>query len=144
MSKKDLITLERELEYIKEYIGLLENRFGKDLRFNFSIDQNDLKKQVIPLSLQLGIENAVKHNVVSKKSALNIEITSDNGFLMIKNNIQKFTDEKSDSGFGLKNMENRYELISGRKIVVENIENYFLLKIPLLEANATNHTMNQQ
>lgn len=132
-SKKDLVSLNEELEYINAYTGLLKNRFGESLTFDFKIENKDLGKKIVPLSLQLGIENAVKHNVVSKKQPLKIDVSSSNGFLVIANNLQKRIQNKPNSGLGLKNIANRYRLISGEEVLIDNGAENFVLKLPLLD-----------
>ncbi len=133
-SKKDLVSVGEEMEYIHAYTGLLKRRFGQNLMFNFDISSKDLDKKIMPLSLQLGIENAVKHNVVSKKQPLFINIETVDGFLVIKNNLQKRTIRSKNTGLGLMNITNRYQLITNKQVLIDNSEDYFTLKLPLLDA----------
>lgn len=133
-SKKDLVSIREELEYINAYTGLLKKRFGQNLMFNFNIPRKDLDKKIMAFSLQLGIENAVKHNVVSKKQQLNIEIETMDGFLIIRNNLQKREVTDINGGLGLINISNRYHLITKKEVLIDNSGDFFTLKLPLLEA----------
>ena len=132
-SKKDLVSIKEELEYINAYTGLLKKRFGRNLMFNFNIPLKDLDKKIMALSLQLGIENAVKHNVVSKKQPLKIDIATIDGFLIIKNNLQKREVTSINGGLGIMNICNRYHLITKKEVLIEKSENFFTLKLPLLD-----------
>ena len=133
-SKKDLVSVREELEYIKAYTGLLKRRFGENLLFDFNIANSDLDKKVMALSLQLGIENAVKHNIVSKKRPLNISIKTSNDFLIIKNNHQKREIPYKNGGLVLANIANRYHLITEKEVLVDDSEDFFTLKLPLVDA----------
>lgn len=137
-SQKDLVSLKEELRYINAYTGLLKRRFGENLRFEISIGDTDLEKKIVPLSLQLGIENAVKHNVVSKTNPLKIDIASREDFLVISNNLQKRKPRETREGLGLQNITNRYKLVSNEQVIVENTKESFVLKLPLLDTNSVN------
>ncbi len=132
-SQKDLVLLKEELEYINAYAGLLKKRFGENLIFDFDIAYEDLNKKIVPLSMQLGIENAVKHNVVSKKKPLNIVINSRQDVLVIRNNIQKRSKKTNKKGLGLENIANRYKLVTNKEVSIEQNSDLFTLKLPLME-----------
>lgn len=136
-ASKDLVSLKEELEYINAYTGLLKKRFGENLLFHFDIKDEDLKKKIVPLSLQLGIENAVKHNVVTKSQPLNIDVTTSKGFLVIENNLQERSMAKTNGGLGLQNITNRYQLVTQERVLIERTNNCFVLKLPLLDHDKT-------
>lgn len=135
-SDKDLIPLKEELDYINSYIGLLEKRFGNNLTVEFNISEGAMRRMIVPLSIQTGIENAVKHNVVSKKRPLRIQVLDCHDYLTIENNLQKKKTITNDKGQGLKNIRNRYRLLSSLEMTTEQTNTVFKLKLPLIqEAN---------
>ena len=99
--------------------------------FRFEIGEELLDRQVAPMTLQLLIENAVKHNVVSSKHPLDIVITAENDNLIIKNNLQ-FKEEMSGTGVGLKNISSRYAFLTDRKVEIIREDNLFKVIIPLI------------
>ncbi|MET1260230.1 histidine kinase [Flagellimonas sp. DF-77] len=131
-SEKEFVTLKEELNYINAYTELLIERFGTNLTVDFEIAPNERKKKIVPLAMQLGIENAVKHNIISIKKPLNIAIATANDYLIIKNNLQKREVREPHLGLGLKNIVNRYSLLTNREVVVETNSSDFILKLPLL------------
>lgn len=129
----DLISLKDELEFIKSYIYLHQVRVGSSLVYNFNIDENDLELNVPPLTLQILVENAIKHNIINTENKLHIAIESEgNKNLLIKNNLSpKKAIESTQTG--LSNIISRYALIGDKKITIQNTGNEFIVKIPLLE-----------
>ncbi len=131
---KSIITVSEELELIKTYIFIQQKRYGNNLIMNIKIPQQVLEMGVAPLTLQMLVENAIKHNIISTEKPLNIEISvTDNNYLLVKNNLQKRTDNEPSSGLGLQNIRNRYTFLSDKKTeVIVNTE-YYAVAIPLLE-----------
>ena len=132
-SGKDLVSLQEELNYINAYVSLLEKRFGTNLKFEFNISKEATTKMIIPLSMQTGVENAVKHNIVSKSKPLHISIDDCGDYLIIKNNLQKKENTHNGSGQGLNNIKNRYRLLSNKEMVIEETRTRFILKLPLIQ-----------
>jgi ligand-binding sensor domain-containing protein len=129
----DTIPLSEELELLHNFIYLLKKRFGDALIFDIKIENSDA--QIVPLALQLLVENAVKHNTVSKMRPLKITIFEKEDWLEIGNNIQKKLEHEMDvkgTGFGLVSLTKRYALLSKRKIEIINENDYFIVKIPLI------------
>ncbi|WP_299683112.1 2TM domain-containing protein [uncultured Tenacibaculum sp.] len=130
---KELIPLEEELKFAKTYMELLQMRFEDALEFEIltNVTTSDLK--IVPLSLQLLLENAVKHNVVSSSRPLQISIYEENGYLKIKNNINpKEAIGKKSTKVGLQNIADRYGLISNERVHIENNNKTFTVSLPLL------------
>jgi len=127
--EKGLVNLETELEFIKHYIGLLRTRFGESLQVNFTIDEDALDLQITPVTLQILIENAIKHN---ENNPLIICVKSEGDTLVIENNIQRKKQVETSNGQGLINLRTLYSFLSDREIVVSEQENVFLVKIPLI------------
>lgn len=133
--EKDLIILEDELNILNDYAFIQQKRYGNAVTVENRITEQQGKSYYItPLALQLLIENAIKHNVVSLETPLNIELYIDeNEYLVIKNNINKKLKEEKGSRMGLQNIRKRYDLISRKSVIVENNDQHFIVKIPLLK-----------
>lgn len=130
---QDVITLEEELGVLKTYFYLQQKRHGKYLSLNISISAEEKKLIFIPpLTLQLLIENAIKHNAVSKETPLEIMIYLQNDKLIIKNNINPKITREPGTGTGLQNIVKRYNLLSSESVSVENDGNHFIVTLPVL------------
>jgi sensor histidine kinase YesM len=129
---KELVTVQEELNFAKTYMNLLKMRFENSIAFEIATDMQNLEAKIVPLSLQLVLENCIKHNIVSEAKPLSIQIYEENNTLIIENNLQKKEVLGDRKGVGLENIVNRYALISQRKVAVEQTENYFKIKLPIL------------
>lgn len=130
--EKDTVTVREETEFIGNYIGILKTRFDEGLEFRFDIRAEDMSKSVPPMSLQLLVENAVKHNAVSPEKPLKISISSDGQNLCVSNNIIPRLSRSEGTGIGLDNLSKKYALLAGRDISVSDDGNIFSVKLPLL------------
>ena len=128
---EEIVTLKTELDFIAAYTQLLKKRHGNKVDFHFNIDEKDLNKGIPPMTLQLLIENAVKHNIATRGKPLKVEIFSLNGHLVVRNNLQQKKGVKS-TGVGLKNIQNRYQYLIEEKIKIQKTENYFEVSIPTI------------
>lgn len=139
---KEMVPLKTELDYIKPYIFLLEKRFGEGLLVTMDIPAYYLDHFIIPASLQMLIENAIKHNIVSKSKPLLINIHA-NGkkAIVVSNNLQPKQLVEKSTEFGLQNIVKRYELVSNKKVMIEKNSSSFTVSIPLLAAmlNSTHY-----
>ena len=131
-SGKDLISLKEEMDYINAYVGLLVKRFGDNLKVNVNVSPSAMQRMIVPLSIQTAIENAVKHNVISKSRPLQIQLMDSKDYLIIENNLQRKQMGAPTTGHGLKNIKNRYKLLSNLEMVTEESTSGFKLKLPLL------------
>ncbi|MBU2650745.1 MAG: histidine kinase [Bacteroidetes bacterium] len=132
--KDDIVPLREELQFTDSYRYLLGLRFDQKLLFRVEIEEKMLNRMIIPLTLQILIENAVKHNVVSMKKPLEISIvTRDDNTLVLANNLQKKKEETYSSGIGLDNIRSRLKILTDRTLDVHESENEFRVTIPLLE-----------
>ena len=129
---KEIVPVSEELYFAKTYMELLQMRFEDAVKFNIpeKISNPDLK--IVPLSLQLLLENAAKHNVVSSAKPLEINIFEKDGFLHIENNINPKEAIGKSTKIGLRNIADRYGLITNRKVVIENNNKTFKVSLPLL------------
>lgn len=132
VQKEELVSLSQELEFAKNYLELQKIRFEENLIFSIKID-NEKGFSIPPLSLQLLLENAIKHNEASQDHPLFIHILQKDKELWISNSFQPKSNIKDDSpGIGLNNIRMRYSLLSDLQIEVAQDENEFLVKLPLL------------
>lgn len=129
---KELVTVEEELTFAKTYMNLLKMRFENSISYELPEGFDNLEAKVVPLSLQLLLENTIKHNVVSEQKPLQIKIYIENNYLVVENNFQKKDVLQDRKGVGLQNIVDRYSLISERKVVIEQSETFFKVKIPIL------------
>jgi sensor histidine kinase YesM len=128
---KELISLQEELDFAITYMKLLKMRFENTIIFNISEIENSDKMYVVPLSLQLLLENTVKHNFASATSPLTIYISKENDFLFISNNLQK-KEVATSNGVGIKNIVSRYGLLTNKKVEIIESTTTFTVKIPIL------------
>lgn len=131
---KDLISLDEELQMVETYYFLQQKRFGEHLKLHVEIP-DEWKQQfgLPPLSLQLLIENAVKHNVVSHEAPLDICVkAAENNTLVIRNNLNPKVKPDPSTGIGLDNIVNRFHILTGEKVIVSTEGNEFIVRIPLI------------
>lgn len=126
-----LITLEEELNFVNDYIFLLETRFENKLTCTITIEEEDLTALVPPLAVQMLIENAVKHNQKNENNPLNITISSTGRRVVVQNNITGKPSNITSFNIGLKNINSRYLLLHTEGIIVSNGEN-FTVSLPLI------------
>ena len=131
---KELVTLKKELEILKSYIYLILLRFEQNLSVTIDI-KNGLDDMFIPpLTLQMLVENATKHNVISKKKPLKVKIYSGDDAIIVINNLQKKGTKTYSSKLGLENIKSRYHYLSDRKVEIKENSDEFLVKIPLIKS----------
>ncbi|MBS9766270.1 MAG: histidine kinase [Flavobacteriaceae bacterium] len=131
---KELVPISEELDFAKTYIDLLQMRFENAIRFEISAELYETELKIVPLSLQLLLENAVKHNVVSVSEPLTIKIYKKDKFLVIENNknVKQILEQKSTK-VGLQNIADRYGLISEKRVKINSNNDVFSVEIPLLK-----------
>lgn len=131
--EKDIVSLRTELDFINSYIFLLNIRFAGKIFVKIKIDEIKLDMMILPMALQILIENAIKHNTFSKSNPLKIDISVENYFLLVKNNIRFRETHLQSTGIGLINIVCRYKLISDKEPVFEKTETEYIAKIPLIK-----------
>lgn len=129
--QEDVVTLSSELDFAKVYLNLLSMRFEDSLEY--SIDVSDVSYFTVPLSLQLLIENAVKHNKVTEKHPLYIKIFKTDEDLVIQNNLNVKVKDSKRNGIGLKNIKKRFEAYTDRTIQIKQNADTFTVKLPLIK-----------
>jgi len=133
--EEHLIPLRQELAGVNHYISILKERFGDNLQIEVDCEQN-LDKTIPPLSLQLLIENAVKHNVISEDHRLWIKIytAKDSNQLTVENNVNERLHVLESTGIGLKNIRQRYQHFTKQKVKVEAQKDRFRVSLPLISS----------
>jgi two-component system, LytTR family, sensor kinase len=127
------IALKDELALMNAYTFLLKTRFGDNLAVNINISSEKMQKKIVPLSLQILMENAIKHNIVSAEKPLHIDVFAENGSLVISNNLQMKNQVNESTGIGLDNIRNRYKLLSDKPVKVTESATNFTVSIPLID-----------
>lgn len=131
----NLISLRDELKFSKAYIHIQSERFGDNMKLNWNIPEASLDAMIVPMSLQLLLENAIKHNVISKAKPLVINVSLEKDKLVVENKIQPKSTQLPSTKVGLKNIQERYRLISNESVEITNDGNRFMVSLPLLKAN---------
>ncbi|MBF4472463.1 histidine kinase [Flavobacterium sp. HJJ] len=129
---KELVSVAEELSFAKTYMNLLKMRFENSLFYELPEIVINPDAKVVPLSLQLLLENTVKHNVVSEQRPLHIRIFIEGDYLAVQNDFQKKEVMQTRQGVGLQNIVDRYGIITNRKVLIEQNEKTFTVKIPIL------------
>lgn len=130
--EKEVVPLADELKFLHSYIFLQEIRFGQNLSVH--IELNNTHSMVAPLALQLLIENAIKHNIVSSEDPLHIRLFRDGDYLVVENNLQKKSVlGEPTSGLGLENIRQRYSFLTNKEVVISQSGGKFSVKLPLIE-----------
>jgi len=130
---KATVSVRTELNFVKNYISLLETRFGEALEIKVEVDENDLDKGIAPVVSQMLLENAVKHNIVCLDCPLSISITSKNEYFIVENNIVRKTQVETSNKLGMENIKDLYKYLTDRPIEIEDFENRYIVKIPLIQ-----------
>jgi two-component sensor histidine kinase len=127
------IPLKDELDVLRAYAFLLQTRFGDNLDITIDVPEEKLKKKIVPLSLQMLMENAIKHNIVSSDKPLKVNVFAENGNLVVRNNLQKKKQVNESTGIGLDNIRNRCKLLGNGEVEVTESGTSFTVSIPLIE-----------
>lgn len=131
---RGLVLLQEEISFLEDYFSLLKIRFENAVQLNFAADKALFDQYLVPpISLQVLMENAIKHNEFSDELPLVIEIGFNGDTLVFYNEIRKKTLRKHSSRIGLKNLDERYKLITGHTIIVEETEKIFKVVLPVLK-----------
>ena len=130
---KEIVSIYEEMKFVEDYIFLSKMRFGEALIFSLNLPVGN-NIQIVPLGLQMLVENAIKHNIIADDMPLKIEIDVEEGFVVVKNNIQKKkTLISKNEPLGLENLKRRYAYLSDSSMEVIKSENEFIVKLPVIE-----------
>jgi hypothetical protein len=130
--QKDKVALKAELEFVSDYYSL--HRVRDEEKILLSIDAPDPGRyEIVPVSLQILLENAIKHNIATRENQLKIDIYLDGDSVIMRNNLQRKATQLKSTNIGLKNLSERVRLLSGREMIVEETRDQFLVKLPLIK-----------
>lgn len=129
--KQEKVTLVTEIKALESYIFLLQIRFGKNLIVHLDLPKSN-EKFIAPLALQMLVENAIKHNIVSKSKPLTIDIFVEKELIIVSNNLQIKNNAAEPSGIGLENIKARYQYLAQKEVIVKQTEKAFSVEIPLI------------
>lgn len=129
---REVATLKEELEFLDSFIFLQKIRFGDNLVFGLEVEACE-SRYVLPLSLQILIENVIKHNVISMEDPLQIRLFEEHDYLIVANKLHKKKSGDNNTGVGLENIKMRYKYLSVRPVLINEEEDSFVVKIPILE-----------
>ena len=133
IQSKEIITLKEELDFVKSYAYLMKIRYGDNLSIQYAVNEKYNDFLIMPISLQLLIENAVKHNVINDKHPLTISIeTTGNDTIKVSNTIQPKINAEAGEGIGLANLVERYNLLFGKEVLITQ-NSVFGVEIPLIK-----------
>lgn len=130
---QSVISLEKEIDFARSYLVLQQIRLGESLKYEINIPAFQLEKYIPPLSLQILLENAIKHNISNDSKPLYIDIFCENDFLIVKNNFQPKVSSPISTKLGLKNITKRYSMLLKKQPEFNIKSNYFIAKLPLIE-----------
>lgn len=129
---KDLIPLSEELELLKHYFGLEQRRFGNAIDLLIHLENGSKTYFIVPLTLQLLVENALKHNTATKQQPLRVELSMEGDVLVVRNDVRPRASAPRSTGFGLDSIVKRYTAITPRPVEVKTEAGRFEVRIPLL------------
>jgi len=131
--EKETVSLKEELEFLSAYVYLNQIRFGENLKVQIQVPEMEQNKQLVTLTLQLLMENAIKHNVISKDKPLLIEIGVKDERLFIRNSLQPKRILRESNGVGLGNIVNRYRFFTKDEVLIQSGNGFFEVRVPLLK-----------
>jgi two-component system LytT family sensor kinase len=132
LKDKQTIPLSQELKLMGNYLDLLQIRFRQALKVTMTGTPNETDA-IIPLTLQLLVENAMKHNIISDEQPLHLEIEQTGHYIIVRNTLQKKAFAAEPSRIGLKNLNERYLFLTGQSITITETTSTFEVRIPLIE-----------
>lgn len=142
IGNKEIMHLEEELDFTEAYASLMKIRYGDNFQIQYNIEEKYRKYFIMPISLQLLVENAIKHNVISNKHSLIITIeTTPNDTIRVLNNIQPKHEAEAGTGVGLANLTERYKLLFQKELSITQTD-VFCVEIPLIKELETTKTQN--
>jgi hypothetical protein len=131
--ERELISLQKELAFIEDYFFLLQIRHDNKLKLEINFRETDPhKNMVLPCSLQVLVENAIKHNEFSETNPLHIQVHSNGEYIKVSNRVRLRSFPENSTNVGLRNLSQRYRLICNRDITIEQQKSLFTVKLPLI------------
>ena len=130
--ERNFVSMETELDFIQNYVFLAKTRFENALNIRFDVAENMKEKVIVPVTLQILIENALKHNIVDDARPLSIEVITSSEYLVVTNNLQLRNRVETSNKQGLDNLKSLYAFFKDKPVIIEQDEQRFSVKVPLL------------
>ena len=130
---QEVVQLDQEIRFAKDFIGLLQMRYGDGLQIDMVISEGLSDKKIVPVTIQNLIENAIKHNTTAGESPLRISIWEENGYLLVKNNLQKRSSVDTSNKKGLNDFKALYSYLTTRPVRIKETNEFFSVGVPLIE-----------
>jgi ligand-binding sensor domain-containing protein len=128
----EFVSLVEDMKLAETYTKLQQTRFREGLQVNMDVNEEHYHRKIVPVSLQNLMENAIKHNIIDVDSPLVIDIFTENGHVVVRNNLQRKKFVETSNKQGLNNMRSLYRYLTGKELVIEDAGKYFTVKIPLV------------
>ena len=128
----ELVRLSEEFDFMDAYIYLLKIRFDQNIHFHIQVNDESKHHFIPPMSLQMLVENAIKHNEISSALPLHVYIMATHDYLVVKNNLQHRINQEPSLKTGLKNIADRYKYFTDKEIIIEESKDNFTVQIPLI------------
>lgn len=132
---RGLVSVETEAEFVKNYISLLSTRFADYLSIDIHLDPPTLEYQIVPMTLQILLENAIKHNTINANHPLRITIKSEDAWLTVTNTINPKDRVENSNGKGLAGLSSLYEFLENRPLEIKEDPSLFSVRVPLIQHN---------
>ncbi len=132
--KHELVKLESEIKFLNSYVYMLKKRFDEKLKIDIVLPQTVLSSKVPPMVLQVLVENAIKHNEISKLAPLQIKIFAEENYIVVKNDLREKSDDQNNLGLGLPNLVSRYKLIARKDVIISQTKDSFIVKLPIIKS----------
>ena len=129
---KELITVEEEIDIIEKYYFLQKRRYESNFDLRIGLSEKIRSGLIAPLTLQLLVENAIKHNVISDDHQLVVDLSGEKGYIVVKNNRKEKNRVEPSVGLGLQNIKNRYAILTYEPVEIIKEETFFIVKIPVI------------
>jgi two-component system, LytTR family, sensor kinase len=131
-SDRNFVSLKTELDFIRNYIQLAETRFSGALKINLKIASHAEEQAIVPVTLQVLIENAIKHNIIDKDKPLVIDLVTVGDYLVVSNNLQIRKTVESSNKQGLERLKSLYGFLTDKPVIIEPADDRFSVKVPLI------------
>jgi LytS/YehU family sensor histidine kinase len=132
-NQQNTVALSDELDFIRKYISLHQSRFENAIQISFELEEKHQQMMIIPLAVQIAVENAIRHNIFNASEVLKIEIFCKDDGIYIRNNLNKKSQSKGNN-MALKNLNARFLILANESIKIEQNKSYYQIKFPLLTA----------
>jgi two-component system, LytTR family, sensor kinase len=130
---KELVPLSEEIEFVKSFVYLLKSRFDDKLVIDMELEAGE-DELIVPVSIQMLLENAVKHNEVSDAFPLKIKVRKVNGYIEISNSLKAKSADDASTKLGIRNLKQQFAFFTDKEIKISKTQNTFVVSVPLIQS----------